>query len=563
VDGYSRGPRVALSADTTRPLCLTFKALALLLLLGALLAGFAATPAWAAEELFVTNYLGNSITVYTRTADGDIAPIRTISGGSTGLSRPTGYALDPTNDELFVANDDGNTITVYDRTDFGDSPPLRTISGGSTGLNGPRDLAIDPTHNELVVANTFGNSITVYNLTDTGNASPLRTISGPATGLSNSRGLALDLTHNELFVGSGAAHSITVYSRTANGDSPPLRTISGGSTGLNGPRDLALDLTHDELFVTNFFGDAITVYSRTANGNAPPTRTISGGSTGVRGPTGLALDLTNDELFVANWDTHAITVYDRTDFGNIAPLRAISGGSTGLGDPTGLALGPATDTADTTPDPFTFTDVTGVPLSTVQTSNAITVTGITAPAPITIVSGTYEVNNSGTFTSSAGTVNNGDTVRVRHTSAATPSTAVNTALTIGGVADTFTSTTVAAPNGPDLTGAWGPVTQICYLGRCTLEGSVRVWNQGDATAHTSRLRVILSGDAVMDPGDSVLQELRIRSLAPGQDQTKAISVRLPRRVNASGKYLFAVIDALNSVTETNETNNEPMYGPIP
>jgi subtilase family serine protease len=34
-------------------------------------------------------------------------------------------------------------------------------------------------------------------------------------------------------------------------------------------------------------------------------------------------------------------------------------------------------------------------------------------------------------------------------------------------------------------------------------------------------------------------------------------------VNASGKYLFAVIDALNSVAETNETNNAPMYGPIP
>jgi hypothetical protein len=97
--------------------------------------------------------------------------------------------------------------------------------------------------------------------------------------------------------------------------------------------------------------------------------------------------------------------------------------------------------ADPTPDPFTLTDVTGVPLSTVQTSNAITVSGITAPAAISIVDGAYELNNSGTWSSSAGTVTNGNTVRVRHTSAATSCTAVNTILTIGDVSDTFTSTT--------------------------------------------------------------------------------------------------------------------------
>jgi len=114
-----------------------------------------------------------------------------------------------------------------------------------------------------------------------------------------------------------------------------------------------------------------------------------------------------------------------------------------------------------TPNAFTFTDVTGVALSTVQTSNAITVSGITAPAAITIVGGQYELNSSGTWTSSPGTVANTNTVRVRHTSSATNSTAVNTTLTIGGVSDTFTSTTLADGNGPDLTGAWNPVSQTC------------------------------------------------------------------------------------------------------
>jgi hypothetical protein len=215
---------------------------------------------------------------------------------------------------------------------------------------------------------------------------------------------------------------------------------------------------------------------------------------------------------------------------------------------------------DTTPDAFTFTDLTGVPLSTVQTSNAVTVNGITAPAAISIVGGEYELNSSGTWSSSSPTtVANGDTVRVRHTSAATPSTAVDTTLTIGGVSDTFTSTTL----GPDLAGVWNPVSQRCRRNRCILRGSVRVWNQGNATAPTSRLRVILSDDAVMGPGDTVLRESSIGRLRRGQSRTRPVNVPLPLGVNASGKYLFAVIDAPNAVAETIETNNELMYGPIP
>lgn len=99
---------------------------------------------------------------------------------------------------------------------------------------------------------------------------------------------------------------------------------------------------------------------------------------------------------------------------------------------------------DTTPNAFTFTDQTGVALSTVITSAAITVAGIDTAAAITVTGGSYEKNNSGTFVTTAGTVVNGDTIKARHTSSAVNSTAVNTIVTIGGVSDTFTSTTLAA-----------------------------------------------------------------------------------------------------------------------
>lgn len=96
---------------------------------------------------------------------------------------------------------------------------------------------------------------------------------------------------------------------------------------------------------------------------------------------------------------------------------------------------------DTTPDKFTFTDQLNVLLSTQRTSNTITVTGINTPTSIRISNGQYSING-GAYTSTEGLVNNGNTVTVRHTSSTKQGTRVDTALTIGGVADTFSSTTL-------------------------------------------------------------------------------------------------------------------------
>lgn len=98
---------------------------------------------------------------------------------------------------------------------------------------------------------------------------------------------------------------------------------------------------------------------------------------------------------------------------------------------------------DTTPNAFSFTDQTNVALSSTITSTAITVSGIDSPTSISSTGGTFDINASGTFISS-GTVNNGDQVRARHTSSGSNSTATNTIVTIGGVQDTFTSTTLAS-----------------------------------------------------------------------------------------------------------------------
>ena len=102
--------------------------------------------------------------------------------------------------------------------------------------------------------------------------------------------------------------------------------------------------------------------------------------------------------------------------------------------------------SDTTPDAFSFADQTNVALSTAITSNAITVSGINAPAAISVVGGSYSING-GAFVGSSGTVSNGARVQVRVSSSAAYSTATQATLTIGGVSDTFSVTTLAGTAG--------------------------------------------------------------------------------------------------------------------
>jgi 6-phosphogluconolactonase (cycloisomerase 2 family) len=304
---------------------------ALLTLLGGLLGAVAVE---AQDELFVGNFNGNSVTVYSRTAGGNTPPLRTLFGAATGMSSPQGLALDTINNELIVANA-GHAITVYARTASGNTPALRAISGGSTGLSSPRGVAVDLTNNEIVVANFNTSSVTVYSRTANGNVAPLRTLSGASTGLALPRGLALDLTNNELFI-VNSNDTVTVYSRTASGNTAPLRTIAGGSTGLAGATAIAVDHLNNELFVTNSLNQyqAITVHNRAANGNVAPVRIITGLSTGLSDTRGLTIDLTNNQLVVANFGNipagNSITTYSRTANGNVPPQQTLTGAATGL-----------------------------------------------------------------------------------------------------------------------------------------------------------------------------------------------------------------------------------------
>lgn len=101
--------------------------------------------------------------------------------------------------------------------------------------------------------------------------------------------------------------------------------------------------------------------------------------------------------------------------------------------------------SDNEPAPFSFATKNNVELNTTVESDPVTITGLTSPVPISVAFGEYSLDGGATYTSASGTVSNGQSVKVRHTSALTYSTNAVTDLTVANVTGTFTSVTKATP----------------------------------------------------------------------------------------------------------------------
>lgn len=101
---------------------------------------------------------------------------------------------------------------------------------------------------------------------------------------------------------------------------------------------------------------------------------------------------------------------------------------------------------DTTPNAFTFTDVTGQALSTLITSNTVTIGGINTGTAVSVSgSGSPKISINGGAWVTSGTITNGQTLRVQLTSSASFSAALSATVNVGGVTDAW-SVTTRAPN---------------------------------------------------------------------------------------------------------------------
>ena len=232
----------------------------------------------------------------------------------------------------------------------------------------------------------------------------------------------------------------TVYARARRSSSAVSNTVSAtrpgfliGDTGVN-PSNSTIahnDTTASTVVTFGTYGEAYS--ARVNNGSTNLGATIAN-SVGT-----ATISFTSSLPSVGNTTTYEIFVRRPTSTGG--------DGSTyhATNDTFTVTRSVA---PDTTPNAFSFTDVTNVALSSTQTSNTITVAGLNTSTSVSISGGTYSKNGGG-YTSANTTAVNGNTFAVRHTASGSFSTAASCTLNIGGVTDAYSSTTLAADSTPN------------------------------------------------------------------------------------------------------------------
>ena len=233
-------------------------------------------------RLYVVSYPAPSqpikILVFAPDATGNTAPERVITGANTKLDDTKSLAVGP-DGSIYVIQDDASLngrILVFAPGADGDVAPLRTITGSKTGLISPEDAAVDAAGN-IFVSEWNPGFVNVYSKTANGNVAPFRTLK-----LSNPelwQATRLDVDHlGYVYVGGYSGNRVFVFASGASGTAAPIGVISGPKSRVNKPWNIAVDGARN-IFVGNYASDEVTVYKPLVRMAAVGSITVKGAST--------------------------------------------------------------------------------------------------------------------------------------------------------------------------------------------------------------------------------------------------------------------------------------------
>jgi len=361
-------------------------------------------------DLAITDSLSNTVSVLLNNGDGTFAAKVDYAAGSGALSVTSGDFDGINGLDLAVINSSANNVSIYLNNGDGSYAarvnystgvyPHAVISKDFDGINGP----------DLAIANRTSNTASV--LLNNGDGT-FAAKADYATGSSLSYAIESSdfdgINGPDLVVANRTSHNISVFLNNGDGSYAPKVNYATS----NGPQSIAIGdfdrVNGDDIAVVSNQSNVVSIFLNNGDGTYAAKVDFAAGVT----PAAItSADFNGDSFIdyaVTNTNNNTVTIY----------LNVV----------------------DTTPDAFSFTDQTDVALSSLTTSNTLAITGLEASTAISITGGEYSING-GTFTTSSGTVSNNDTVAVRHTSSASYFTTIDTTVSIGGISDTFRTTTI-------------------------------------------------------------------------------------------------------------------------
>ena len=115
------------------------------------------TPAEALESRPASGRGRNELTIFERTANGDVKPKRVIAGAGGG-----NIAVDEERGLIFAVQ--RGHVAVWSVEDEGDVPPRYTIGGPSGVLRSPRGVTLDPKNKTVIVSDKYLNAVLTFHV---------------------------------------------------------------------------------------------------------------------------------------------------------------------------------------------------------------------------------------------------------------------------------------------------------------------------------------------------------------------------------------------------------------
>ena len=232
------------------------------------------------DEIVVPVPYAQAMLTFRGGADGQEGPIRIIQGMKTG-EIGSRLDVDPVHNEIFTYTD--NSIKVYPRDANGDVAPIRIIQGPDTQLRAVYSLAVDPVNDVLVVGlnSNWGSeratgergergSILVFNRTDQGNVKPRAVIRGEKSGIVRINHMQVYPQRKLIIVAMPGIIDkmeppdafVGVWSYDDNGDVPPRWKIPiGPTTKLKKPFGVVLNPKNKEVIVSDMRNQGVLSFS--------------------------------------------------------------------------------------------------------------------------------------------------------------------------------------------------------------------------------------------------------------------------------------------------------------
>ena len=208
--------------------------------------------------------------------------------------------------------------------------------------------------------------------------------------------------------------------------------------------------------------------------------------------------------------------------GVIAALTACGGSGGGSNPPPGTP-------PDTTPNAFTIPAAAEVEPGNEVVSETVTIRGINAPTPISIIGGEYSIGGR-EYTSEAGTINNNQSVTVKVLAPEAYNETAEATLTIGGVSAIFSVSTIIDNTPPSVTITFPPAVSLT-------EGTT-ILVRGTASDELHAVESVEVGGFPATSEDGYATWVAEVTLEPGVDNILSVTAR--DSVGSEGDNLASV-----------------------